>query len=155
MGLALQTNLAVELGMNDDQVAWLNVWSTLLAAAGCVVGGRISDKVDRRKSLAVYICLMSVPVLAMMGVLLHYDWIMPIAANATRPEVPQMLLVAFWISVLTYSVFQGFMYSTSTAIYMDVTNPAVAATQFTAYMALSNLAISYSSPMDFCISMMA
>ena len=145
LGLALQTNLAVELGMNDDQVAWLNVWSTLLAAAGCVVGGRISDKVDRRKSLAVYICLMSVPVLAMMGVLLHYDWIMPIAANATRPEVPHMLLVAFWISVLTYSVFQGFMYSTTTAIYMDVTNPAVAATQFTAYMALANLAISYSA----------
>ena len=33
LGLALQSNLAVELGMNDDEVAWLNA----------VVGG------DRRR----------------------------------------------------------------------------------------------------------
>ncbi len=145
MGLALQSNLAVELGLNDDQVAWLSLWSTILAAAGCVIGGRISDRVDRRKSLSVYICLMSVPVLALMGVMLHYDWIMPVAAGAVRPEVPQMLLLAFWAATLSYSVFQGLMYSTTTAIYMDVTNPVVAATQFTAYMALANLAISYSA----------
>ena len=31
------------------------------------------------------------------------------------------------------------------AIFMGMTNPAVAATQFTAYMAISNLAISYSN----------
>lgn len=145
MGLALQSNLAVELGMNDDQVAWLNLWSTILAATGCVVGGRISDKVDRRAALSVYISLMSVPVLAMMGFLLHYDWIMPVATGATRPDVPQMLLLAFWVTTLSYSVFQGLMYSTTTAVYMDVTNPVVAATQFTAYMALANLAISYSA----------
>ena len=146
LGLALQSNLAVELGMNDDQVGWMNVWTSVLGAAGCIIGGRISDRVDRRKALTVYILLMSLPVLAMMGVLLHYDWIMPLAANAAkRQDVPQMLLVAFWIAVLTYSVFQGLMYSTSTAIYMDVTNPLVAGTQFTAYMALFNLAISYSA----------
>lgn len=146
LGLALQSNLAVEFGMNDDQVAWLSLWSTILAALGCVVGGRISDQVDRRKALSVYICLMSVPVLAMMAVLLHYDWIMPVAMGpGKRPDVPQMLLLAFWASTLAYSVFQGLMYSTTTAIYMDVTNPVVAATQFTAYMALANLAISYSA----------
>ena len=146
LGLALQSNLAVELGMNDDQVGWMNVWTSVLGAAGCIIGGRISDRVDRRKALTVYILLMSLPVLAMMGVLLHYDWIMPLAANAAkRQDVPQMLLVAFWVAVLTYSLFQGLMYSTSTAIYMDVTNPVVAGTQFTAYMALFNLAISYSA----------
>jgi MFS transporter, PAT family, beta-lactamase induction signal transducer AmpG len=146
LGLALQSNLAVELGMNDDQVGWMNVWTSVLGAAGCIIGGRISDRVDRRKALTVYILLMSLPVLAMMGVLLHYDWIMPAAANAAkRQDVPQMLLVAFWSAVLTYSLFQGLMYSTSTAIYMDVTNPVVAGTQFTAYMALFNLAISYSA----------
>ena len=30
--------------------------------------------------------------------------------------------------------------------YMDVTNPAVAATQFTAYMALGNIAIVFDQP---------
>jgi PAT family beta-lactamase induction signal transducer AmpG len=37
------------------------------------------------------------------------------------------------------------MYGVGTAIYMDVTTPAVAATQFTAYMALCNVVYSYSS----------
>jgi len=31
------------------------------------------------------------------------------------------------------------------ALFMDVTTPAVAATQFTAYMAMSNLVITYTS----------
>jgi PAT family beta-lactamase induction signal transducer AmpG len=46
---------------------------------------------------------------------------------------------------MAYAVSQGLMYGTRTAIFMDVTNPKVAATQFTAYMAMMNLAISYSS----------
>src|SRR5262249_3822474 len=51
----------------------------------------------------------------------------------------------FWIATLTYSVFNGLMYGTRTALFMDVTTPAVAATQFTAYMALLNLVIAYSA----------
>jgi PAT family beta-lactamase induction signal transducer AmpG len=37
------------------------------------------------------------------------------------------------------------MYGVGTAIYMDVTTPRVAATQFTAYMALCNVVYSYTS----------
>jgi hypothetical protein len=37
------------------------------------------------------------------------------------------------------------MYGTRTALFMDVCTPAVAATQFTAYMAVLNLVIWYSS----------
>ena len=37
------------------------------------------------------------------------------------------------------------MYGTRSALMMDVTTPAVAATQFTAYMALQNLVISYTA----------
>jgi PAT family beta-lactamase induction signal transducer AmpG len=53
--------------------------------------------------------------------------------------------MAFWIATLVYNAFNGLMYGTRAAIFMDVTNPAVAATQFTAYMALLNLTISYSA----------
>ena len=37
LGLALQSNLAVEFGMSDDEVAWLNLWSTIVRRAA---GGR-------------------------------------------------------------------------------------------------------------------
>jgi len=44
-----------------------------------------------------------------------------------------------------YSFANGLMYGARAALFMDVSNPRVAATQFTAYMALFNLAISYSA----------
>jgi PAT family beta-lactamase induction signal transducer AmpG len=37
------------------------------------------------------------------------------------------------------------MYGARAALFMDVSNPRVAATQFTAYMALLNLGIAYSA----------
>lgn len=146
LGLALQSNLAVELGLPDDQVAWLNLWSTVIGAAGCVIGGLISDRVDRRKALNVYILLTSVPVLVLAFILQREGWI---TADANKTGLHSaalgFLVGAFWVATLSYALFNGMMYSTANAIFMDVTNPAVAATQFTAYMAMANLAISYSS----------
>jgi hypothetical protein len=46
---------------------------------------------------------------------------------------------------LAFNVAMGLMYGTRSAVFMDITNPAVAATQFTAYMALMNLAIAFSA----------
>jgi PAT family beta-lactamase induction signal transducer AmpG len=146
LGLALQSNLAVELGLDDNQVAALNLWSGIIQAAFMVVGGYLSDRLGRRRTLAVYIALMSVPVLYLAMVLQQHGWVMPVSQTAAnRPVAPDALVLALWIAVLTYGVALGLMYGTRSAIFMDVTNPAVAATQFTAYMALMNLAIAYSS----------
>jgi PAT family beta-lactamase induction signal transducer AmpG len=146
LGLALQSNLAVEIGMSDDSVAWLSLWSQVVSAACMVIGGRISDTYGRRRTLFVYLALMSLPVLYLMGQLIEHQWIMPLAAaeKATR-VAPAALITAMWVATLAYAVGQGLMYGTRSAIFMDVTNPAVAATQFTAYMAMMNLAISYSA----------
>lgn len=146
LGLALQSNLAVEVGMDDNSVAWLNLWSNVVSAAFMVIGGWVSDRYGRRRTLFVYLALMSLPVLYMMGALIEYQWIMPVSPNDTvkRLAAPA-LATAVWIATLTYAVAQGLMYGTRSAIFMDVTNPAVAATQFTAYMAMMNLAIAYSA----------
>lgn len=145
LGLALQSNLAVEVGMSDDSVAWLSLWSQVVSAICMVIGGQLSDRWGRRKTLFVYLALMSLPALYLMGVLLEHEWIMPVPQTAGRRVAPAVLVTAVWIATLTYAVAQGLMYGTRSAIMMDVTNPAVAATQFTAYMALMNLAISYSA----------
>ena len=146
LGLSLQSNLAVELGLDDDQVAWLNLWSTVVGAGFCVLGGLLSDRWGRRRLLALYTVLTALPVLYLMQVLADHGWVMPVAQmSAARPAVPVALVTALWIATLVYSVFNGLMYGTRTAIFMDVTNPRVAATQFTAYMALMNLTIAYSS----------
>jgi PAT family beta-lactamase induction signal transducer AmpG len=94
----------------------------------------------------VYITLMGLPVLYLMAKLTEYGWIMPVSPNAPgRPPVPAALVSALWIASLLYSAVNGLMYGTRSAICMDVTNPRVAATQFTAYMALMNLTIAYSA----------
>jgi PAT family beta-lactamase induction signal transducer AmpG len=138
LGLALQSNLAVELGMNDDQVGMLNLWSSIISAACMVLGGWVSDKLGRRRTLFFYLAGMSLPVLYLMWVLQAHGYVMPRTPGG--PPIPE-LVTALWIASLAYSVFQGLMYGTRSAIFMDVTNPVVAATQFTAYMAMMNLAI--------------
>jgi PAT family beta-lactamase induction signal transducer AmpG len=146
LGLALQSNLAVELGMDNSQIGWLNLWSTIVSAGACILGGFLSDRFGRRKMLALYTASMSVPTLYMAAVLQKHGWIMPIDPQAAgRPVAPQALIIAFWAATLVYSLFNGLMYGTRTALFMDITTPAVAATQFTAYMAMLNLVIAYSA----------
>lgn len=138
LGLALQSNLAVEFGMSDEAIALQTLWSMIISSVCMVVGGMLSDKLGRRRMLALYLAGMSFPVLYLMWVLQSKGYVMPRApGGAPMPE----LITVLWIATLTYSVFQGLMYGTRSAIMMDVTNPVVAATQFTAYMAMMNLAI--------------
>jgi PAT family beta-lactamase induction signal transducer AmpG len=145
LGLALQSNLAVEVGMNDDSVAWLNLWSQLVNACFTVVGGLLSDKFGRRRTLSVYFVLICLPVLYLMSVLTQYQWVMPNPAGAAARVAPDAVVNAVWVATMTYNVAQGLMYGTMVALFMDVTNPRVAGTQFTAYMAMMNLTISYSA----------
>lgn len=146
LGLALQSNLAVELGMDNTSIGWLSLWSTILSAGGCVLGGLLSDRLGRRRMLAVYIAGTALPTLYLANVLGRHGWTMPVDPTATdHPLAPAVLISAFWVATLVYSVFNGLMYGTRTALFMDVTTPAVAATQFTAYMAMLNLVISYSA----------
>ncbi len=146
LGLALQSNLAVELGLTDPQVATLNLWSTVISALGCVAGGFMSDRFGRRRMLALFFVGTALPTFYLAWVMQQHGWIMPVPPDMANRPVPAASLVSmFWAMTITYSVFQGLMYGTRTALFMDVTTPKVAATQFTAYMAMLNLTISYSA----------
>ncbi|MEO5988536.1 MAG: MFS transporter [Candidatus Eisenbacteria bacterium] len=146
LGLALQSNLAVELGLNDQQVATLNLSSSVISAGCCIAGGWLSDRFGRRGTLAWTMGATAIPTAALAWGMNHYGWVHPVAPGGIdRPVPAAALLQLFWASVLIYNVFQGLYYGIRTALFMDVTTPRVAATQFTAYMALMNLAISYSS----------
>jgi PAT family beta-lactamase induction signal transducer AmpG len=146
LGLALLSNLAVELGLSDSQIGLLQICIAALSATFCVLGGWLSDRFGRRRTLALFIAGTTIPTFAMALAMQHFGWVLPVSPTAPdRPPVPADLVKAFWALTLVYAVFQGLMYGVGTAIYMDVTTPAVAATQFTAYMALCNLVYSYSS----------
>jgi MFS transporter, PAT family, beta-lactamase induction signal transducer AmpG len=146
LSLALQSNLAVELGLDDNAIAQLNLVSTVIYAPFCIFGGWLSDRFGRRRTLALFVFLTVVPTLWLAWTMWQSGWIMPIDINApNRPHPSTLLLYTFWATCIVYNIFQGLYYGIRTALYMDITTPAVAATQFTAYMALLNLCISYTS----------
>jgi PAT family beta-lactamase induction signal transducer AmpG len=142
LGLALQTNLAVELGMSDDAVAWMALVSTVVGGLCMVLGGWLSDRLGRLLTLGVYTALISMPVLYLAWVLHAAGYVMPRAPGG--PPLPD-LIWHLWVATIAYTVANGLMYGTRTAVYMDLTNPAVAGTQFTAYMAMQNLAIAFAA----------
>lgn len=141
LGLALRSNLSVEFGLNENETAQLELWSNVLSALAMVAGGWLSDKLGRRSTLFFYIALMSLPAAWLAWKLHQLGYVMPREAGARSPELATLL----WIATLVYNVFMGLMYGTRSAIMMDVTDPKVAGTQFTAYMAMANLAIAYSA----------
>ena len=136
----------VELGLNDNEVAQLNLYTTLIFAPSCILGGWLSDRFGRRSTLAIFVFLTVVPTLWLAWTMWQAGWIMPVDMKmANRPQPSTVLIVTFWVACIVYNVFQGLYYGIRSALFMDVTTPAVAATQFTAYMALMNLCISYTA----------
>ena len=144
LSFSVQTNLSVELGLSDRQLGTLSLLSATLGAAFCVLGGWISDRYGRRRSLSLFILAMAIPTVILAVAMARHGWWMPVDPLApNRPVPPPDLIALFWTVTLLYGVFQGLMYGAGTAIYMDVTDPRVAATQFTAYMALCNVVYAY------------
>jgi len=146
LSLPLATNLAVELGLSDSQISLLMLICTIVSAACCVLGGWLSDRFDRRKVLTFYLAATAVPTLVLAVMMHAHGWIMPVDPTLPdRPVPPTRLLAIYWGISLAFSVPQGLMYGTRTALFMDIANPEVAATQFTAYMAVLNFVIWYSA----------
>ncbi len=133
LGLALGSTMQVDLGMSENQIARLNLLTTVLAATGCVVGGWLSDRVGHRRMLALWVALTTVPAL----------WL---ASHFTSTEgMDGVTLQTFTFAQCAYSLAGGLIYGTSTAVFMGLTSPIVAATQFSGYMAMMNFVYSYSA----------
>jgi PAT family beta-lactamase induction signal transducer AmpG len=146
LGLSLSQTLAVDLGFDDDRVASLSLWTTICQSAGCIIGGWMSDRLGRRRALTWFICSMTPITLWLAWTLWQAGWIYPVdPANRAGLVVPALVVTVFWATSLLFCLANGMMYGARAALFMDVSSARVAATQFTAYMALLNLSISYSA----------
>jgi PAT family beta-lactamase induction signal transducer AmpG len=130
---AISMTLQVDLGMSDAQIAELNVYQTILTGLGCIVGGWAADRLGQRKMLVVWYLLTTLPTLYLATVL------------ATGGGPKGVTIAQYYGASLAFSACMGLHSGTSAALFMGLTNPLVAATQFTGYMALRNLTISYTN----------
>jgi PAT family beta-lactamase induction signal transducer AmpG len=121
--------IQVDYGLNENQIAELRIYNTLTSALGCIAGGFLGDRFGTKKTVAVAYLLTAVPTL-MLGMQI---------SSVGLQAVPIGL---FYQIIIVHGFFYGMAFGVRNAIFMGMTNPAVAATQFTAFMAMSNLAIS-------------
>jgi MFS family permease len=133
LGLALGSTMQVDLGMDEGRIAELNLYTTIFAALGCVLGGWISDRLGHRRMLAVWYAVTTLPTFWLSG-------------QFTGASGMEGVTVAEYYRVsILYNFTYGLLSGTSIAVFMGLTSPLVAGTQFTGYMALKNLVYSYSS----------
>lgn len=145
LSLTVSNVLTPTLGMNDHEIASLGLACSLVFTVCCMSGGFLSDRYGRKRTLALFAAGTLLPTI-WMGWRLHAEgWTLPAEASGTgtwpRHEV---LIHAWWMASMVYSVFQGLMYGIRTAFFMDVVEPRIAATHFTACMALLNVVTIYS-----------
>ena len=111
-----------QLGFSEQQVATLATVGGIVSALGSLLGGVLGDRLGCRRTLAGA-CL------ALAGINLGF--------SACRE------LWGHFAVLLAYTTVDGLVvgvaYATTLALFMDLTNPRVAATQFQIYMALLNV----------------
>ena len=109
----------------------------------CIFGGLLSDRFGRRPLMTLSVVGVALPTLYLAAVLWMQGIIGPDQLAVQSADELSRLILIYWVITLIYAALQGIGYSVQTAIFMDVTSPLVAATQFTAYTALMNFGRSY------------
>ncbi len=133
LSTAVATSMQVDFGLDDGQIAQLSLFSTFLSGLGCVIGGWLGDALGLRRMVALFFTLSAVPVIY-LGLQISGD-----------AGLQGISLAAFFATFMTFAFILGLHYGTRAAVFMSLTNPLVAATQFTGFMALSNLTITYTN----------
>ncbi len=129
LAYAILGTLQVDYGLEQADIAKISVLNTIAAGIGCVIGGLLGDRFGIKKMMAGFYILTAFPTVYLA---------MQIATvGLTAIPVEQ-----FFGIIILHGLFYGGSYSLNAAIFMGMTSPLVAATQFTAYMALGNIAIS-------------
>lgn len=130
LAYALLATMQVDFGLSTNQIASLQVWNTIAAAAGCLIGGMLADRYGVKRIVASGFAFTA---LITFG----------LAAQISQHGLTGVSQSYFFGTVLWHGFFFGTAYGSRNAIFMGMTNPAVAATQFTAFMGMSNMAISF------------
>lgn len=129
LGYAILGTIKVDYGLNQNQIAMLSIYNTIAGALGCIIGGILADKYGQKKMLSLYILLTVIPTLAL-------------AIEISNVGLTAVSIQLFYGVIIVHGLTFGMSFGVHAGIFMGLTNPAVAATQFTAFMAMSNLAIS-------------
>ncbi len=132
LAYATLSTIQVDYGLTDDQIAKLTVFNTITGGIGCVIGGMLGDRLGIRKMLGVACLLTALPALVL-------------ATQISQVGLESVNIAVLYSSIILHGLFFGMAFALSVAVFMGMSNPAVAATQFTAFMAMKNVTLSYTN----------
>ncbi|WP_068547148.1 MFS transporter [Thalassotalea crassostreae] len=134
MALAYATlsTIQVDYGLSEAEIGRLSIFNTITAATGCALGGWLGDRFGLKPTLIVTYILTAIPTIFL-------------AWNIYQFGLVNIDTNTFYSIVITHGLFYGMSFGIHAGIFMGMTNPLVAATQFTAFMAMTNLTISFAN----------
>ncbi len=134
MALAYATlsTIQVDYGLEEAQISAVMATNTVLAAVGCVLGGFLGDRFGVRRTLFFGYLATALPALVLATL---------ISSNGLT-GVSYAALVGV---IATHGLLFGVTFGVRAAVFMGSANPVVGATMFTTFMAMSNLATSYTN----------
>ena len=125
----LWSAIAGDWGASGDVVALVNgVAGGIVAALGCVIGGYLCDRMDRKFAYALF------------GVFL--------AAGALAMAFAARSVAMFVVFTLLYSFVQGLNYASFSAVVLEAIGRGAAATKYNLFASLSNMPIAYMTILD-------
>lgn len=133
IGTGAATNLfaatAGDWQASADTVALVNgIGGGMAAALGCIAGGYLCDRIDRKTAYYLYGTLMALCAVAMA------------AAPRTELAYAAFSLIYWFISGLTYAAFS--------AVVLEAIGLGAAATKYSLFASLSNMPIQYMTLVD-------
>jgi PAT family beta-lactamase induction signal transducer AmpG len=129
LAYALLTTLQVDYGLTEVQISQVSILNSTLVGIGCVIGGMIADRVGVKLTTGIFFAMSAIPTVYL-------------GLQITAIGLSAIPLSHFYAVIMSHGFLFGMAYGSRMAIFMGLTSPAVAATQFTAYMAISNLCVS-------------
>ncbi len=134
MALAYATlsTIQVDYGLTENQIAKVSASNTITAAIGCILGGLIADRFGLKKVVFLGYAATAIPTLVLASYI----------SSLGLHQVPYDILYG---CIVAHGLFYGVAFGVRAAVFMGMTNPAVGATMFTGFMAISNITISYTN----------
>jgi PAT family beta-lactamase induction signal transducer AmpG len=114
----------IDRGMSQGDVgSFFAVPSVVGMAAGALVGGYVADRIGTRRAVSTFLVLMAGSIILLAGL-----------------DVGSTGRAGFWLLAMMGLLYAciGMFTASSYALFMEITDPALGATQFSAFMGATN-----------------
>jgi PAT family beta-lactamase induction signal transducer AmpG len=144
LGSIVSTSMAPVIGLTNGEISKLGLICAVVWFVSCLIGGPLSDKVGRKKAVGFFALCSILPGLWIGWQMKQAGFDHAIKTDEGTWARQDNLVNIWWIAMLSFQVFNGMMFGARAAFFMDIVNPKIAGTHFTAFMALSNGVTTYS-----------